>query len=1324
MCRDKNYFLFVFLLYLTPIYSQEYIYDITHISTDEGLPSEKVLNILQDQKGYIWVHTPEGISRYDGYEFKNYTAAQLGINVKSSLSFAFDEANNLWYCEQNSSSTTIGIFDPTIDSIYSLQNYTNGSIQSDEVISLTPSQIKPGTLCISTNKGSVYQYDSSLKKIYQNKLELSLLACHHIADESYWILDEGQAIHYQDKQENKYSLLFHPLTLIASAPKIIVEIQGPLTSYAILQDGSFGPYSPISKATKEVVKMLPETKGYSVQYSPYELQIQYKNNTTLFNPNDLIRPCNNCRLKINKALADNQSNLWLATDEGIILLTPKKKQFNLLEVGKTIESIFQWEQELWVGELTQNTRIDLSNPYRELFLKKERVKASSFAVDDEQQLWVAADNHLHVYSKEGDKVKSIRLKGNAAKSIHYDKKNQQFFIGTNIGIERLSLLADTIQVRQVDSLDTEVRQIFQNNKGLWLVTSNGLFLFDPISLEQVQHYSIADKLPTNNLYFLHEDKAGIFWIATKEEGLVKWDLENNTLQQFTTFDGLTDNTIYSIYEDAFNKLWIPSKSGLNCLDKEKDQIKRYNPADQIQFNSYAHHQSEEGLLYFGGDNGIVKINPADFSKKETTESAFNLVKIQVLKNDAERYEDRTKSILSSQIITIEPDDQVVEIVFNLLDYRNLDGKKYAYRLDKNQEQWIETKDNKINLNNLPYGNYNLQIKAKGASSEWSKQLIEIPIKVIPPLYHRLWFQVLLLSLGGFLIYLGSLWRIKALEKDKEQLEAEVQKRTWQIEKDKETILHQTEELKELDKAKTRFFSNITHEFRTPLTLIIGPTQQIINDQPKAAHQQRLNGILGNAKHLLGLINQLLDLSKIEGKQMNVAVFHGDLIAYTQELIDRFLPIAQKKKITLTNKSTRKVWKTYFDKDKWDKILINLLSNAIKFTPDKGSIQIQIKQSKQESGYFIFLEVKDSGVGIKESQLDKIFDRFYQVDGSSTRIQQGTGIGLSLVKELVELQGGKLEVFSQVNKGTTFQIYVPILSAEQVSTTKEKPHKDPVTEPIFPIEPTSTLENEGIVVTKKGARLALLIIEDNAEMRTYIRQCLDDSKYHISEAADGAEGIQKAIDTIPDLIISDVMMPNKNGFEVTQTLRETINTSHIPIVLLTAKASLESRLEGLKRGADAYLSKPFSPDELTIRVNKLIELRHLIRARYASNQLEIAHPTTDSNAFAKEDEFMESIRDFIHTHLNESQLNGEKIGKAFGMSRMQLHRKMSALTATPISELIRNIRLAKAAQLLTQHQLNISEVAYETGFNSPSHFSRIFKTTYGVSPSEFKANPVS
>ncbi len=578
-----------------------------------------------------------------------------------------------------------------------------------------------------------------------------------------------------------------------------------------------------------------------------------------------------------------------------------------------------------------------------------------------------------------------------------------------------------------------------------------------------------------------------------------------------------------------------------------------------------------------------------------------------------------------------------------------------------------------------------------------------------PFYLELWFILTaLLTVTGSIIG-GIRWRFYQLEKSKLRLEAEVKLRT-------KTIQQQAEQLQALDKAKTRFFSNITHEFRTPLTLVIGPLEQVVERKLTEKSKEKLMSVLKNARHLLGLINQLLDLSKLESGQMRVEITHGDINAYTKELVQDIKPLADKKEQTLQIAIAESVWKTQFDKKKWTKIIYNLLSNAIKYTPEKGTILLELMSREAQ----IHLRVKDSGIGIKKSQLPQIFNRFYQVDDSSTRNQEGTGIGLALVKELVELQGGSIDVVSEHQKGTTFVIKLPIFERSKVMEKEVLPitQRRPLLE--LPSAETKHVLVKKPSLSEEKERLEILIIEDNAEMRIYIRDCLDETKYHITEASNGVEGIAKAIETIPDLIISDVMMPGKNGFEVTGTLRSTVPTSHIPIILLTAKSALESRLEGFQSGADVYLTKPFSPKELSLRIQKLIEIRELIRNSVHSitvvnNPKPIINETITS--YQKENHFAQQVRAIIDKHIIETGLNGEFIGEQIGMSRMQVHRKLKALMNQSASELIRTIRLEKAYELLQTQNYNSSEVAYQTGFNTLSYFSKIFKEKYGYSPSD-------
>jgi signal transduction histidine kinase/CheY-like chemotaxis protein/AraC-like DNA-binding protein len=561
-----------------------------------------------------------------------------------------------------------------------------------------------------------------------------------------------------------------------------------------------------------------------------------------------------------------------------------------------------------------------------------------------------------------------------------------------------------------------------------------------------------------------------------------------------------------------------------------------------------------------------------------------------------------------------------------------------------------------------------------------------------------------------LVGMGIRWRVHALKSERTRLEKEVENRTREIESDKQIIASQAEELKQLDIAKTHFFSNITHEFRTPLTLIIGPLEQLITSPPPPTiFKRRLQGVLKNARHILVLINQLLDISKIESGQMKVELVKGDIVDYTRELINRFQSMSKNKGQKLYFLADKKSWFINFDNKKWDKIIYNLLSNAIKFTPEGKEIQVSLTETCNKDESNLKLIVRDSGIGIPEDQLGHIFDRFYQVDHSATREQQGTGIGLSLVKELIQLQNGTIEVFSEVGKGTTFEILLPIPKTEGAeSLIGEFPVKDHI---LFENNIMPPAEDQTLKTPVKDT-LEVLIVEDNEEMREYIHHCLSGQNYKITEASNGEEGLEIAMTIIPDLVISDVMMPKKDGFELTETLRKNTSTSHIPIILLTAKSSLESKIQGLKRGADLYLTKPFSPEELIIQVEKLIGIRKVLQQRYQNNIM-----IENSEIYLQEDEFIVKLRSFILSNISDPDLNGDKIGSHFALSRVHLYRKLKALTNLSISEYVKNMRLEKARELLKENKLNVSEIADLTGFSSVSLFSRSFKQTFGHSPSK-------
>jgi len=533
---------------------------------------------------------------------------------------------------------------------------------------------------------------------------------------------------------------------------------------------------------------------------------------------------------------------------------------------------------------------------------------------------------------------------------------------------------------------------------------------------------------------------------------------------------------------------------------------------------------------------------------------------------------------------------------------------------------------------------------------------------------------------------------------------------------------ETEQLRILEQVKSRFFSQITHEFRTPLTLILGPVQQLLQHpkiQSDTELQNRLTLVERNGERLSSLVNQLLDLSKLESGKMTIQKKHGDVIAFAKAIVTNFQTLAQQQNIHFHFETSILQLAANFDVDKLEKILYNLLSNAFKFTPSNGEITLELKTSKNTSTETALqIVVRDTGKGIAAAQLPHIFDRFYQADNSNIREAEGSGVGLSLVKELIELQGGKIEVKSEINIGTTFNFHLPLeLSAtHQIIPIAEKTLAKNSSFKTFntTLKDASSNKKKAKSRAKNKDKNIVLVVEDNPDMQTYIQSILS-PQYEVIQAMNGEEGVNTALEEIPDLIVSDVMMPKKDGYTLCKELKTNEKTNHIPIFLLTAKAALDSRIEGLEQGADVYLSKPFSPKELLLNIENQIKVRQQLQEKY--NQL-LQSSGKETSKESITNPFLQKLIDTIEAHLNDIELSAKLLSEYMFMSRQQIHRKLRALTNYSTTEFIRLIRLQKAEILLKTQQYTMTEIAYEVGFSTPSYFSRAFVKQYGVSPSKW------
>jgi DNA-binding response OmpR family regulator/anti-sigma regulatory factor (Ser/Thr protein kinase) len=531
---------------------------------------------------------------------------------------------------------------------------------------------------------------------------------------------------------------------------------------------------------------------------------------------------------------------------------------------------------------------------------------------------------------------------------------------------------------------------------------------------------------------------------------------------------------------------------------------------------------------------------------------------------------------------------------------------------------------------------------------------------------------------------------------------------------------EAEKLHEVDGMKSRFFANISHEFRTPLTLIFGPAKDISDKTNEQDTKQSAGIIKRNANKLYGLVNQLLDLSKLEAGKMTLETSEQNIIPLLKGLVLSFTSLAERKKITLQFNTIEEILNVYIDKDKVEKVITNLLSNAFKFTPEGGNIDFTVEKMIED----VEIRIADNGIGIPKERIDKIFDRFFQVDGSHTRESEGTGIGLALTKELVELHKGKIKVESKEGEGTTLTVLLPLgkdhLKPEEICEAEEEEEKEKeltLTEDIIP-ESENRKEKTDVdllldidLSADKADKPLLLIVEDNSDVRKYIISHLE-GDYRIQEAIDGEDGLEQALKHIPDLIISDVMMPKMDGFELCNKLKTDEKTSHIPIIMLTAKATSKDKIEGYETGADDYIMKPFDAAELKVRIKNLIEIRRKLQEKFSLEDFAIPKELNSID-----EQFMKRVLKAINENISEEKYSIEQLAKEAAMSRNHLHRKLKALAGKSPSLFLRSIRLAKAKTLIKEKKGTISEISFLVGFSSPIYFNKCFKEEFGYSPSE-------
>lgn len=937
--------------------------------------------------------------------------------------------------------------------------------------------------------------------------------------------------------------------------------------------------------------------------------------------------------------------------------------------------------------------------------------------DREDRIWL---------SRYGYFVDCYDLKTHALRSVYYEisnglsnslfqDKSGQIWVACENGIVRIDpnlLTATTFPLPE----KTHVWHFYQSDDNtIWAATKNGILKINPVSGE-TRRFNPANTpgMASSEILSVHEAE-GYLWCGSTG-GLVRFNPKTNAAVTFTTRNGLPHNHVYAAIP-AEGSLWLPTNKGLARVslasvekpDASLAEVDIFDADDGLphhEFNTMTFLKAKNGTIWLGGLNGIVAFDPKKLVLGKTANKSVIIAEFS-------KYDQKADSVLSfplfkdrwPETFVLRPQEKFFSVRFALLDYRNPKANQYSYKLEGFDPEWIFAgNQSSARYANLPPGTYTLRIRGANPNGIWSTREATALVVVQQVWYKTPWAWALYALLVAGIIY--GVWRSRV--------------RRLRLSQQLEMEHLRSENLKDLEAFKSRFFTNITHEFRTPLTVVLGMADHLRSALELGQKNNRVDFpvLLSNTKHirrngenLLALVNQILDLAKLESHTLKINYVQGDVAAYLRYVAESLHSLAETRDIRLDVETGTAEIAMDYDPERLRQIAHNLLSNAIKFTPSGGKVVLSTTTEGLTTHPMLKITVSDTGAGIPPEALPFVFDRFFQAGNQKqTEADEaekiGSGIGLSLIKELVKIMGGEVSVESRVGEGTTFTVRLPIRNqAEKAVPTAEDQAWSNV--PEMAIRRKS---EPGAPQPETHHRL--LLIEDNPDVMEYLAACLRD-QYVLDFAYDGISGIEKALETVPDLIISDVMMPGKNGFEVCDALKNDERSSHIPLVLLTAKADIESRLAGLRRGADAYLAKPFHPEELALTLYNLLELRRQMQARYLDEATrEIGSSTADP-----ENEFLKKLRNIVEENLSDAGLDVEALCRKIGMSRTNLHNKLSALTGLSTTLYVRKLRLRRAKELLNTTDATVSEIAYETGFNDPKFFSRVYAEEYGAPPSE-------
>ncbi|WP_072403699.1 hybrid sensor histidine kinase/response regulator transcription factor [Flaviramulus basaltis] len=1324
------------------------------LDTEFGLSNDGVWDIEQDYFGFIWIATPEGLNRYDGTQFVTYKKNNSTLSNNFIKQIQVNKDGNLLLATANS----LNIYN------LKLEKFKNLSVEhklNKENLSCVYYNEKDKIIIGYEEKGiQIINKDGKLESYTYNKKNRFSLSSNEIScitqevDSIVWVgtrNDGLNKINLKTKETTRIPLIQNNNDSPSSINSVYSEKNGNIWVgtnnglYVITKEGD----------TLNLKKSEIRDKGLSddnvlcfEEDNLGQMWIGTRNGgLNIINKSDFLSQKIGFKVKwylpnqdgtsvFNRTVLsikkDNNNNMWIGTSTGLNFVNPKGEPIKLIHKNNSSKSISHdrisalaksTNENIWIG--TDGSGVDFLNTDTGIFKNYDHSSHNisnnyiiSLHEDQKKRLWIGTyQGGLNKMDIETGKCKHYFKddpeRGNDIRAIFEDSKNNIWIATETGGLFIYNEVQD--QFNFIHSLDgIYVRDICEDKNGyLWLATEGlGIVKYDLINnVSSLYNSKNIKGFNSDVFYSIISLPNGDILAGTLHEGIIRLNPKNKTIINFNESNGLSNNTVSSIIFENDSSIWLGTFKGIshyNPINNEIYNLETYNNIQKSKFNIGSSIISESGIIYFGGDKGLNVFNPRNIKiKKESHPIVFeNLEVLNKKVSITDKKGILDQSILYEDHITLSHNETFLSLDYVTLKYPFVKNTMYSYKVENYHDQWINTNGaGKVNLTNMPPGDYTLKVKAKfGTGDEVSKSL-QITIN------HPFWKTPIAVLCYVILISL-SLWGLMKYYSEHLKL-----KNSFLFEKKQRQLEH------DFNEERIMFYTYFSHELKTPLTLIIAPIEDLIKKEENRKQKEKLILIQNNANVLLQSINQLLEFRKYNLGLSKLAIEKHNLSNCLKQWVQNFNPLAKKRKILLSYSGPTEDFFAWFDLEKLHIIVNNLLSNAFKFTKEKGKIHVDL--TYDDTNFYI--KTQDTGIGITPEDIEHIFNGFYQ--SNSTKSINGIGIGLTLTKNFIELHNGRIEIKSQLKKGSTFSFYIPRdfsllknskvidekqtiindkLFSDNSTTIKEEEEEEEI---FLNLEPNISFDDNKKVV---------LLIDDNSDILAYLKELLEE-EYNLIFASDGEEGLNKALEYIPDIIISDIMMPKINGIELCSTLKKTMETTHIPVILLTAKGNSDTIKKGYEEGAYDYIVKPFSSQLLKVRIKNILGNRKKLR-KYFLKETKIPSNLSKnkSKILEQEQEFIHKLESIILGLINNDSIDVNMVAQSIKMNRATLSRKLKAVTGLTINKFIIRVKLNKALELIKEGDLTISQVSYEVGYNDIKHFRQVFKEQFNKVPSQFKS----